>query len=189
MSFKLFSQSHEAAPLVYILQSLNHGAAAQIVAAAVVIAIPSVILVLMYGQSRIFFVMARDGLLPLRLAAVHKTRGTPVLMTTLTGLVVIAMAATLDLSQIVELANVGTLTAFIAVAASMLVLRVRDPNRSRIFRTPLPWIVGPFCILGCLYLAWGLPVRTQIWFFEWNGAGLLVYFLYGMRKSRLAQES
>jgi APA family basic amino acid/polyamine antiporter len=187
MSYKLFSRSHEAAPLVYILQSLGHGAAAQIVAAAVVIAIPSVILVLMYGQSRIFFVMARDGLLPQRLAVVHKTRGTPVLMTTLTGLVVMVMAATLNLSQIVELANVGTLTAFIAVAVCMLVLRLRDPNRVRIFRTPLPWIVGPFCILGCLYLAFGLPLRTQEWFLEWNAAGLVVYFLYGMRKSRLAR--
>jgi APA family basic amino acid/polyamine antiporter len=187
MSYKEFSQSHDAAPLVFILQSLNHGTAAKIVAAAVVIAIPSVILVLMYGQSRIFFVMARDGLLPQRLASVSKKRGTPVLMTTLTGLVVMGMAATLDLSQIVELANVGTLTAFIAVAVCMLVLRVRDPNRPRAFRTPLPWVVGPFCILGCLYLAWGLPARTQIWFFEWNGIGLALYFLYGMWASRLAR--
>ena len=188
LSFRAFSQSHDAAPLVFILQSLNHGTAARIVASAVVIAIPSVILVLMYGQSRIFFVMARDGLLPQRLAAVSKKRGTPVLMTTLTGLVVMVMAATMDLSQIVELANVGTLTAFIAVAACMLILRVRDPDRPRVFRTPLPWIVGPFCILGCLYLAWGLPARTQLWFFEWNGIGLVVYFLYGMRASRLARQ-
>ncbi|HVU21267.1 MAG TPA: amino acid permease [Rhizomicrobium sp.] len=189
MSYTQFSQTHDAAPLVYILDSLNHGTAAKIVAAAVVIAIPSVILVLMYGQSRIFFVMARDGLLPQRLAAVSKSRGTPVLMTLITGLVVIAMGATMDLSQIVELANVGTLTAFIAVAVSMLVLRVRDPNRPRVFRTPLPWVVGSICVLGCLYLAWSLPTRTQIWFFEWNGAGLVVYFLYGMRASRLAKKS
>jgi len=189
MSYTQFSQTHDAAPLVYILDSLNHGTAAKIVAAAVVIAIPSVILVLMYGQSRIFFVMARDGLLPQRLAAVSKSRGTPVLMTLITGAVVIAMAATMDLSQIVELANVGTLTAFIAVAASMLILRVRDPNRRRVFKTPLPWVVGSICILGCLYLAWSLPTRTQIWFFEWNGAGLLVYFLYGIRASRLAKKA
>ena len=97
------------------------------------------------------------------------------------------MAATLDLSQIVELANVGTLTAFIAVAVCMLILRVRDPNRVRPFRTPLAWIVGPFCVLGCLYLAWGLPTRTQIWFFEWNGIGLVLYFLYGVWRSRLAR--
>jgi APA family basic amino acid/polyamine antiporter len=187
VSYRDFSQTHDAAPLVYILQSLNHGKAAHIVAAAVVIAIPSVILVLMYGQSRIFFVMARDGLLPQSLAKVSRSRGTPVLMTTLTGLVVMALAATLDLSQIVELANVGTLTAFIAVAACMLILRVRDPSRTRPFRTPLAWIVGPFCILGCLYLAWGLPTRTQIWFFEWNGVGLVLYFAYGAWRSRLAR--
>ena len=187
MSYKLFSQTHDAAPLVFILQSLGQTGAARIVAACVVIAIPSVILVLMYGQSRIFFVMARDGLLPRRLAQVSKSRGTPVLMTMITGLVVIAMAATMDLSQIVELANVGTLTAFVAVAASMLILRRRDPNRPRVFRAPLPWLVGPACILGCIYLAWSLPTRTQIWFFEWNGIGLLVYFLYGMRASRLAK--
>jgi APA family basic amino acid/polyamine antiporter len=187
LSYRDFSQSHDAAPLVYILQSLNHGSAAHIVAAAVVIAIPSVILVLMYGQSRIFFVMARDGLLPQSLAAVSRSRGTPVLMTTVTGLVVIALAATLDLSQIVELANVGTLTAFIAVAVCMLILRVRDPNRARPFRVPLAWVVGPVCVGGCLYLAWGLPTRTQIWFFEWNGAGLVVYFLYGAWRSRLAR--
>src|SRR6185312_4884722 len=189
MSYTQFSATHDAAPLVFMLQSLSHGTAAQIVAACVVIAIPSVILVLMYGQSRIFFVMARDGLLPQFMATVSKSRGTPILMTTLTGLVVIAMAATMDLSKIVELANVGTLTAFIAVAASMLVLRVRDPNRPRLFRTPLPWVVGPVCILGCLYLAWSLPTRTQIWFFEWNGIGLVLYFLYGMRASRLAKAS
>ncbi|HWA92447.1 MAG TPA: amino acid permease [Rhizomicrobium sp.] len=187
MSYTLFSASHDAAPLVFVLQSLNHGTAAGIVAAAVVIAIPSVILVLMYGQSRIFFVMARDGLLPERLAAVSRSRGTPVLMTSLTGLVVMAMAATMDLNQIVELANVGTLTAFIAVAVSMLVLRARDPDRPRIFRTPLPWVIGPFCILGCLYLAWSLPTRTQIWFFEWNGIGLAAYFAYGFWASRLAR--
>src|SRR6201999_969225 len=102
LSYTLFSAKHEAAPLVYILQSLGHTTASEIVASAVVIAIPSVILVLMYGQSRIFFVMARDGLLPQGLAAVSKSRGTPVLMTSITGLVVIAMAATMNLSQIVE---------------------------------------------------------------------------------------
>jgi basic amino acid/polyamine antiporter, APA family len=189
MSYRLFSQTHDAAPLVYILQSLQHGTAAQIVAAAVVIAIPSVILVLMYGQSRIFFVMARDGLLPQRLATVSKTRGTPVLMTTLTGLVVMVMAATLDLSQIVELANVGTLCAFIAVAVCMLVLRLRDPGRPRVFRAPLPWLIGPFCILGCLYLVWGLPAFTQRAFLIWNGVGLIVYFAYAMHASRLAKAS
>jgi APA family basic amino acid/polyamine antiporter len=184
-SFTDFSKS--GAPLVYILTALHSPIAAELVAAAAIVALPTVILVLMYGQSRIFFVMARDGLLPESLSVVHKTRGTPVLMTMITGAVVIGLAAIFTLDQIVLLANAGTLCAFIAVAVCMLVLRVRDPGRKRVFRTPLAWIVGPVCIVGCLYLfANGLPLKTQIWFAFWNGAGLVLYFLYGARKSRLA---
>ncbi len=184
-SFLDFSKS--AAPLVYILDNLHHGFEAQLVAGAAIVALPTVILVLMYGQSRIFFVMARDGLLPASLSTVHKTRGTPVLMTAVTGVVVAAMAATLRLDEIALLANAGTLCAFVAVAVSMLVLRRRDPNRARAFKTPLPWVVGPICIIGCVYLFFnGLPAFTQWWFLLWNGIGLLVYFAYSMRASRLA---
>lgn len=180
--------SKSAAPLVYILRLLQHPASAEIVAAAAIVALPTVILVLMYGQSRIFFVMARDGLLPQSLSAVHKTRGTPVLMTALTGVVVAAMAATLRLDEIALLANAGTLCAFVAVAVCMLVLRVREPARTRAFRTPLPWIVGPLCIVGCLYLFFnGLPHFTQWWFLIWNSVGLIVYFLYSARRSKLAK--
>jgi len=180
--------SKTGAPLVYILNSLKHGVAAQVVASAAIIALPTVILVLMYGQSRIFFVMARDGLLPESLATVHRTRGTPVLMTALTGIVVAALAATLKLDQIALLANAGTLCAFVAVALSMLVLRVRNPNRARPFRTPLPWIVWPVCIIGCLYLFLnGLPAFTQWWFLFWNTGGIVLYFAYGAGRSRLAR--
>lgn len=180
--------SKSGAPLVYILNSLNHGLAAQLVAGAAIVALPTVILVLMYGQSRIFFVMARDGLLPQSLATVHKSRGTPVVMTAATGLVVAILAATLKLDQIALLANAGTLCAFVAVAVSMLVLRLREPGRPRPFRTPLPWIVGPVCIAGCLYLFLnGLPSFTQWWFLIWNGIGLVLYLLYGAWRSRLAR--
>ncbi len=182
--------SKTGAPLVYILTSLNHGVAAQLVAGAAIVALPTVILVLMYGQSRIFFVMARDGLLPQGLASVHSKRGTPVLMTVLTGIAVAAIAAVVPLDKIALLANAGTLCAFVAVAVCMLVLRLRDPNRPRAFRTPLPWLVGPVCILGCLYLFLnGLPEFTQWWFVYWNAAGLVLYFLYGFRASRLARST
>jgi APA family basic amino acid/polyamine antiporter len=184
-SYLAFSKN--GAPLVFILNALNHGVAAQWVAAAAIVALPTVILVLMYGQSRIFFVMARDGLLPESMAAVHATRGTPVLMTVVTGIVVAVIAAIFNLSNIALLANAGTLCAFVAVAASMLVLRVRAPDRPRLFRTPLPWAVGLVCIGGCLYLFLnGLQQITQLWFVLWNGIGLVIYFAYSMRRSKLA---
>jgi APA family basic amino acid/polyamine antiporter len=142
----------------------------------------------MYGQSRIFFVMARDGLLPRSLSVVHKVRGTPVTMTVVTGAIVAVIAATLNLGQIAELANAGTLCAFVAVAASMLVLRLREPNRPRVFRTPMPWLIGPACIIGCLFLFFvGLTGFTQLWFVFWNAAGLVLYFGYSMRRSKLAE--
>ncbi len=176
------------APLVDVLTKLGQGMAAQVVAGAAIIALPTVILVLMYGQSRIFFVMARDGLLPQGLATVNPRRGTPVLMTLITGVVVIAIAGFVPLAKIALLANAGTLLAFIAVAVCVLILRVRDPGRPRVFRTPLVWIIAPGCVIGCLYLFLnGLPAFTQEWFLFWNGIGLVVFLLYGVRKSRLAK--
>jgi APA family basic amino acid/polyamine antiporter len=176
------------APLVHVLELLRHPLASQLVAAAAIVALPTVILVLMYGQSRIWYVMARDGLLPESLAALHKTRGTPVIMTLVAGVAVVVLATTLPLARIALLANAGTLAAFIAVALSLLVLRVREPARRRIFRAPLGKLVAVLCILGCVYLFLaGLPQFTQIWFVFWNAIGLVVYLLYGARRSRLAR--
>jgi len=179
-----------AAPLVYVLNGLNYPLAGKIIALAAVIALPSVILVLLYGQSRIFFVMARDGLIPRGLAAIHKTRGTPAIMTTITGLVAATFAGIFDISHIAELANAGTLTAFVAVSLCVLVLRVREPNRARTFRVPLAWIVAPVCIVGCTYLfIVGLPDITHKYFLYSIAIAIVVYFLYGAWASRLAKQS
>jgi APA family basic amino acid/polyamine antiporter len=175
------------APLVHVLELLRHPLASQLVAAAAIVALPTVILVLMYGQSRIWYVMARDGLLPESLAALHKTRGTPVVMTLVAGATVVLLASTLPLGNIALLANAGTLAAFIAVALSLLVLRIREPARTRIFRAPFGKAVAILCIAGCVYLFLsGLPRFTQLWFVFWNGAGLVIYLLYGARRSRLS---
>ncbi|HTW34099.1 MAG TPA: amino acid permease [Rhizomicrobium sp.] len=178
-----------AAPLVYVLNALRYPIAGEIIALAAVVALPSVILVLLYGQSRIFFVMARDGLIPRGLAAIHKTRGTPAVMTTITGLVAAAFAGTFDISHIAELANAGTLCAFVAVSLCVLVMRVREPDRARTFRVPLAWIVAPVCIAGCTYLfIVGLRDITHRFFLYSNIIGITVYFLYGVRASRLAKQ-
>jgi APA family basic amino acid/polyamine antiporter len=181
--------SHTGAPLVHVLELVRHPVAAQIVASAAIVALPTVILVLMYGQSRIWFVMARDGLLPERLAALHRTRGTPVAMTVFAGFWVVLLAATLPLDRIALLANAGTLAAFIAVALSLVVLRLREPARPRVFRAPFGIPVACICIAGCVYLfANGLPHFTQLWFLFWNAAGLVLYLAFGVRRSRLATQ-
>lgn len=183
--YSVFSRS--GAPLAFILSSLQYGWASQLVSAAAIIALPSVIVVLMYGQSRIFFAMARDGLLPRKLSVINAKRGTPVLMTVITGVIVALLAATLRLDEIALLANAGTLCAFIAVAFCVLVMRTRQPNAPRSFRTPLPWLVAPLCIVGCGYLfVNGLPKVTQIWFVVWNAIGLAIYFAYSIRASLLS---
>lgn len=186
MHYTVFGQSPE--PLALIMRELGHGAAAKIVAAAAVVALPTVLLAFFYGQSRIFFVMSRDGLLPRSLSKVGE-RGTPVVITVFTAIVTSALAGVARLDEIAALANAGTLIAFIAVAACLLVLRKRDPHRTRVFRTPMAWVVGPLAILGCAYLFSSLPTRTQLWCLLWNAFGLLVYLVYARRNSRLAKLS
>ena len=172
-------------PLAMVMRNLSHPLAATLISGAAVLALPTVIMAFMYGQSRIFFVMARDGLLPQRLARVHPRFGTPVLMTLITGVIVAALAGFLPLKEIAELANAGTLVAFIAVAVCMLVMRVKAPDQPRLFKAPLPWIIGPAGIAGCMYLFVSLPFATVWRFFAWNAVGLLVYWLYARHRSLL----
>ncbi|MEO7241008.1 MAG: amino acid permease, partial [Sphingomicrobium sp.] len=131
-----------------------------------------------FGQSRIFFTVARDGLLPASLARVS-SRGTPVRITIFTAIIVSIVAGLVPLATIAALANAGTLAAFVAVCAAMLVMRVREPNRERTFRAPLPWVIGIGGILGCLYLFYSLPVRTQTFFLAAQVIGLILYAIYG----------
>jgi APA family basic amino acid/polyamine antiporter len=187
MSFSEFAKSTE--PLALIMRTLGQPFAAKIVAGAAVVALPTVILAFMYGQSRIFFVMARDGLLPRAMSKVSARTGTPVVMTFFTAIVVSLIAGVFPLGEIASVANAGTLCAFIAVALCMMVLRVKEPNRPRVFRAPLWWLIGPGAILGCLYLFTSLSAIAQKAFFIWNGVGLVVYFAYAVWNSRVAKRA
>jgi len=184
LPFGDFASSGE--PLALILRLMDQPLAAQIVAAAVIVGVPTVILAFFYGQTRIFYVMARDGLLPRRLGRVS-ARGVPVLVTLFTAVIVGVLAGLLPLDEIAALANAGTLAAFTAVGVSLLVLRWRDPSRRRVFRAPLAWVIGPLGIAGCLYLLFSLPTMTQLWFLVWNVVGLLIYVVWSSRHSRLAK--
>ena len=180
MPFTRFADSPE--PLALILREMGRGEVARIVAIAAVIALPTVLLGFLYGQSRIFLVMARDGFLPQSLAKISR-RGTPVRITIVTAVLVAIIAGLLPIDEIAALANAGTLIAFTAVGACLLVLRRRSPDLRRPFRTPAAWFVGLGAIAGCAYLFISLPRDTILACFGWNALGLVVYFLYGQKRA------
>jgi len=180
LAYTRFANSPE--PLALILREIGQPTAAKYLAVSAVVALPTVILAFFYGQSRIFFVMARDGLLPQGLALVTG-RGSPVRITIFTALIVAILAGLIPLADLAALANAGTLTAFIAVSVCMLVMRRRAPDAERKFRTPAAWPVGIAGILGCLYLFYSLPQRTQLWFLGAHVVGMAIYLLYGARRS------
>ena len=174
-----------AEPLAFVMRTLEHPLAAKLIGLAALVALPSVILVMMYGQSRIFFVMARDGLLPRKLSEVSPRTGSPLVITAVTGVFVAAIAGFFRLDEIAELANAGTLLAFIAVAVCMMILRRRSPELPRIFRCPQPYVVGTLAVLGCAYLIYSLPTKTLTRFLLWNLIGIAVYFAYSRGRSLL----
>lgn len=173
-------------PLALILREMGQGTAAQWIAASAVIALPTVLLAFLFGQSRIFLGMARDGLLPTSLAKIS-SRGVPAVVTVFTAIVVAALAGVMRLDELASLANAGTLAAFAAVGVCLIVLRLRDPNRPRTFRAPLWWLVGAITIIGCVVFFFSLQARTQLYFLYWNAAGLVIYLLWSSRNARLAK--
>jgi len=179
--------ANSAEPLALVLRALGSDVAARIFGAVAVVALPTVILAFLYGQTRIFFVMARDRLLPAALGRVNPKSGVPSAVTIGTAIIVSALAALLPLAEIAALANAGTLCAFVAVGVSLLVLRKREPDRPRPFRVPLAPLVGLLCILGCLALFLTLPGETQIRFFLWNIVGLLCFFAFRRLRRQAAQ--
>lgn len=163
------------APLAEVMRHLGHPAIAAIVSAAAVIALPTVILAFLFGQSRIFFVMARDGLLPSAFARIDARSGTPLFVTVATAVFIAALAGVAPLSEIAALANAGTLVAFMAVGAALILLRRQEPERRRPFRAPFGIACGVGCIAGCIYLFSTLPERTHQFFLIAQAIGLVVY--------------
>ncbi|GHC71673.1 amino acid permease [Limoniibacter endophyticus] len=179
-----FSDSPE--PLALIMRNLGQGAVAQWIAASAVIALPTVLLAFLFGQSRVFLGMARDGLLPTRLARIS-SRGVPAIVTIFTAVLVSVLAGLMRLDELASLANAGTLMAFASVGLALIVLRIRDPKRDRPFKAPLWPVVGVVTILGCVIFFFSLQHRTQFWFLIWNVLGIVVYLAWSMRNSRLAK--
>jgi basic amino acid/polyamine antiporter, APA family len=175
-----------ADPLAAALAYVNQGWAAGLLAFGAVVAMTAVLLVFQLGQPRILMAMSRDGLLSPWFARIHPRYRTPHVTTILTGVFVGFFSAVANIDEIVQLTNIGTLFAFVLVCIGILILRVREPQRHRVFRVPLvPW-VPLLGIAMCMFLMAGLPLLTWVRFALWLALGLAVYFLYGRHQSRLA---
>jgi APA family basic amino acid/polyamine antiporter len=185
-------QYHEAlvcsyAALAHVLRTIGYCQVGNWNGYSAFLALPSVILILLFGQTRIFFVMSRDGLLPDGLSKVHHKWRTPYVVTAITGVGVAFAAALLPVGQLADIANAGTLYAFFMVALAVMLLRKRDPGRKRSFRVPALWLVGPLTMIGCLGLYLLLPVAAILVLPIWGAIGLLIYYGYSYRASHLGR--
>jgi APA family basic amino acid/polyamine antiporter len=174
------------APLAEAFRSVGQDTIASFISVGALIGLTTVMMVLLIGQSRVFFAMSRDRLLPPAFAKVSERTGTPYRTTIVTGVVVAAISALVPLTELAELVNIGTLFAFVVVAIGVVVLRRQRPDLERAFRTPLvPWV--PIAsVLVSLWLMVNLPTATWLRFAIWMVIGLVVYAAYGYRHSRLA---
>lgn len=178
--------SHEKAePLTLAMQHINLPWAAVVVALGSIVAHIAVLLVLQLGQARIFFSMARDGLLPNVFAKVHKKYKTPHVTTIVVGLIVASVAAFTNIDEMVDLTNIGTLFAFVLVCLGIIILRVKDPSRHRTFKVPLNPLIPLLGVASCIFLMTGLPGITWVRFFAWLVLGLVIFSTYSFRHSLL----
>ncbi|MBM3817881.1 MAG: amino acid permease [Acidimicrobiia bacterium] len=174
-----------ADPLARALELAGYTGVGWIVALGAAVSMAAVLLVFQYGQPRIFFAMARDGLLPQWAARVDAKTRIPYTTTLVTGILVAAGSLVGDAAETYDLTNIGTLFAFALVCSGVLVLRVTEPDRPRPFRVPLVWVVAPLGVAACLFIMIGLPAQAWERFGIWLAMGAAIYVAYGYRHSRL----
>src|SRR5581483_5585947 len=174
-----------ADPLARALELAGFRAVGGVVALGAAVSMSAVLLVFQYGQPRIFFAMARDGLLPQWAAKIHPRTHIPSTTTLFTGIFVAAWSLIGDAAETYDLTNIGTLFAFMLVSIGVLVLRYKEPDRPRPFRVPFVWPVTLLSAAACVFIMKGLPRQAWERFGLWLAIGLALYFLYGFRNSRL----
>jgi len=174
-----------ADPLARALELAGYTGVGWVVALGAAVSMTAVLLVFQYGQPRIFFAMARDGLLPAWAARVDPKTRTPYRTTLVTGIVVALASLVGDAAETYDLTNIGTLFAFALVCAGVLVLRVTEPTRPRPFKVPFVWVIAPLGMAACLFIMVGLPPQAWERFGIWLVIGAVIYIAYGYPHSRL----
>jgi APA family basic amino acid/polyamine antiporter len=172
-------------PLARALRENGSVIASALVATGAVAGITSVLLILIYGQSRIFFAMSRDGLIPKLFSKLHKKFHTPNISVVAVTLGVAVVSGLFPLKTLSHITSLGTLFSFIVVACGVIILRIKDPSRKRSFKCPAVYITAPLAILGCGYLVYTLLVENGLYFAAWTALGLVIYFGYGYWHSSL----
>ena len=177
----------DPAPLATAFDSVDMDWMGRLISIGACIGLIVVVMILMLGQTRVGFAMARDGLLPRGLAKVHPKFGTPYVFTALTGVAVAIIGGLVDLETLVHLVSIGTLFAFVLVSVGVAILRHRRPDLPRSFRTPAVYAVATASCLLCFYLMLNLTGGTWVRFLVWMAIGLVIYFAYGASHSRLGR--
>lgn len=183
-----YYQLNNAEPVAYALRVIGYPIGSALVAVGALAGISSVLLVLLYGQARIFFALSRDGMIPAGICKVHKLYRTPYLVTIGGCVVVSLIAGFVPIGLIAELANIGTLSAFFLAGFGVWYLRIKRPEIPRAFKCPAIHFVAPMAMLSCGYLMYNLPVDTWIRFVVWGIIGIAVYFGYSYKHSKLNKE-
>ena len=183
-----FAELDNAEPVTYVLRKIGYNFGSAIVGVGAIAGLTTVCLVLIYAQTRAFFAMARDGLIPDGICKVHRKYGTPHIATILVGTMMALIAGFTPIGVVAEMCNIGTLFAFIVTSACVLILRRTQPNLPRPFRCPAANLVAPLAILSSLVIMLSLPWATWVRFVAWSLIGALVYALYGYRRSKLGAE-
>lgn len=180
-----YTDLNNAEPVAFALRQIGYNMGSALVGTGAICGITTVLLVLMYGQTRLFFAMSRDGLIPAGICKIHPKYGTPHIITIVAGIAVALIAGFTPIGIIAELTNIGTLFAFVVAAIGVVAMRVAKPEIERPFKCPAVWIVAPLAVLFCGYLMYNLPAETWMRFGIWSAIGVVVYFAYSYRNSAI----